>query len=101
MDGSGEVNAIEQHRDAKSLLFNPHTYDPSHFDDATSLLKATIDWFEHRGKETLRKPRRVFWQQTSWSSSPRSIVREDGHAVARGERRPRQALGHQQDLGVQ
>ena len=36
------------------LLFNPHTYDPSHFDGATRrLLRATIDWFEHRGKERL------------------------------------------------
>ena len=39
---------------AGSLLFNPHTYDPSHFDDETRrLLRATIDWFEHRGKERL------------------------------------------------
>ena len=30
-----------------------------------------------------------------------AFVREDGHAGARGQRRPRQALGHQQDLGVQ
>ena len=29
MDALGEVNAREQHRDTKSLLFNPHTYDPS------------------------------------------------------------------------
>jgi acyl-CoA dehydrogenase len=54
MDALGEVNAREQHRDAESLLFNPHTYDPSHFDDSTRrLLRATIDWFEHLGKETL------------------------------------------------
>ena len=92
MDGSGEVNAIEQHRDAKSLLFNPHTYDPSHFDDATrSLLKATIDWFEHRGKETLlRNYREQTGTQTSRVRRQGHFVREDGHAVARGERRPRQ-----------
>jgi acyl-CoA dehydrogenase len=54
MDALGEVNAREQYRDAESLLFNPHTYDPSHFDDVTRrLLRATIDWFEHLGKETL------------------------------------------------
>ena len=54
MDALGEVNAREQHRDAASLLFNPHTYDPSHFDDSTRrLLRTTIDWFEHLGKETL------------------------------------------------
>lgn len=34
----------------ESLLLNPSTYDPSHFDDETRrLLKATIDWFEDRG----------------------------------------------------
>jgi acyl-CoA dehydrogenase len=63
MNALGEVNAREQHREAESLLFNPHTYDPSHFDDATrSLLRATIDWFEHRGKETLlRNYRECAW----------------------------------------
>jgi acyl-CoA dehydrogenase len=63
MNVLGEVNAREQHREAESLLFNPHTYDPSHFDDATrSLLRATIDWFEHRGKETLlRNYRECVW----------------------------------------
>jgi alkylation response protein AidB-like acyl-CoA dehydrogenase len=54
MNSSGEVNTREQLRGAESLLFNPHTYDPSHFDDFTRrLLRVTIDWFEHRGKETL------------------------------------------------
>jgi alkylation response protein AidB-like acyl-CoA dehydrogenase len=54
MNASGEVHTGEQHRAAESLLFNPHTYDPSHFDDVTRrLLRATIDWFEHRGKEKL------------------------------------------------
>ena len=54
MKASNQVNPREQPREAGALLFNPHTYDPSHFDDATrSLLRATIDWFEHRGKETL------------------------------------------------
>ncbi|QKT08601.1 acyl-CoA dehydrogenase [Gordonia sp. X0973] len=33
------------------LLFNPHTYDPRHFDEPTRrLLRATIDWFEGQGK---------------------------------------------------
>jgi acyl-CoA dehydrogenase len=37
-----------------SLLFNPRTYDPEHFDPETRrLLRATIDWFEHRGKNVL------------------------------------------------
>ncbi|SDH58182.1 acyl-CoA dehydrogenase [Actinokineospora alba] len=37
-----------------SLLFNPSDYDPRHFDAETRrLLRATIDWFEQRGKRTL------------------------------------------------
>jgi alkylation response protein AidB-like acyl-CoA dehydrogenase len=36
------------------VLFNPRTYDPAHFDAETRrLLRATIDWFEQRGKTTL------------------------------------------------
>ncbi|MFD7630271.1 acyl-CoA dehydrogenase family protein [Streptomyces sp. NPDC059851] len=36
------------------LLFNPHTYDPTHFDPETRrLLRATVDWFEERGKRKL------------------------------------------------
>ncbi|MFJ4776269.1 acyl-CoA dehydrogenase family protein [Streptomyces sp. NPDC088762] len=36
------------------LLFNPHTYDPAHFDPETRrLLRATVDWFEDRGKRKL------------------------------------------------
>ncbi|MFK0256415.1 acyl-CoA dehydrogenase family protein [Streptomyces sp. NPDC090445] len=36
------------------LLFNPHTYDPAHFDPETRrLLRATVDWFEARGKRKL------------------------------------------------
>src|SRR5437016_2160041 len=37
-----------------SLFFNPRTYDPKHFDAETArLLRATIVWFENRGKEKL------------------------------------------------
>jgi acyl-CoA dehydrogenase len=37
-----------------ALLFNPATYDPTQFDAATQrLLKATIEWFEARGKRQL------------------------------------------------
>ena len=63
MKASGEVKTRQRRREAASLLFNPHRYDPSHFDDATrSLLRATIDWFEHRGKETLlRNYRECVW----------------------------------------
>lgn len=36
------------------LLFNPRTYDPAYFDPETRrLLRATIDWFETRGKKAL------------------------------------------------
>ncbi|HST81676.1 MAG TPA: acyl-CoA dehydrogenase family protein [Kineosporiaceae bacterium] len=39
---------------ANSLLFNPHTYDPAHLDVETrALLRATIDFFENRGKKAL------------------------------------------------
>ncbi|WP_228002727.1 acyl-CoA dehydrogenase family protein [Nocardia australiensis] len=37
-----------------ALLFNPATYDPQQFDAETRrLLKATIEWFESRGKRQL------------------------------------------------
>jgi acyl-CoA dehydrogenase len=36
------------------LLLNPRSYDPAHFDPQTRrLLRATIDWFEQRGKTRL------------------------------------------------
>ncbi|MGI5396895.1 acyl-CoA dehydrogenase family protein [Streptomyces sp. CA-251251] len=39
---------------ADQLLFNPRTYDPAHFDPETRrLLRATVDWFEARGKRRL------------------------------------------------
>ncbi|QGV77134.1 acyl-CoA dehydrogenase family protein [Streptomyces ficellus] len=39
---------------ADPLLFNPRTYDPAHFDAETRrLLRATVDWFEERGKRKL------------------------------------------------
>ncbi|WP_432056584.1 acyl-CoA dehydrogenase family protein [Streptomyces sp. bgisy022] len=39
---------------ADPLLLNPHTYDPAHFDPETRrLLRATVDWFEERGKRRL------------------------------------------------
>ncbi|MGW0770044.1 acyl-CoA dehydrogenase family protein [Streptomyces sp. NPDC002676] len=39
---------------ADQLLFNPRTYDPAHFDSETRrLLRATVDWFEERGKRRL------------------------------------------------
>ncbi|EFL37099.1 acyl-CoA dehydrogenase [Streptomyces viridochromogenes DSM 40736] len=39
---------------ADQLLFNPRTYAPTHFDPETRrLLRATVDWFEERGKRQL------------------------------------------------
>jgi acyl-CoA dehydrogenase len=39
---------------AHSLLFNPHADDPAHWDAETRrLLRATIDFFENRGKKAL------------------------------------------------
>ncbi|KAB1161226.1 acyl-CoA dehydrogenase [Micromonospora sp. AMSO12t] len=39
---------------ADSLLLDPHSYDPTHLDDTSRrLLRATVDWFEGRGKEAL------------------------------------------------
>ncbi|MGB7870780.1 MAG: acyl-CoA dehydrogenase family protein [Mycobacterium sp.] len=39
---------------ARKLLFDPNTYDPSHFDPETRRqLRAVIDWFEGRGKARL------------------------------------------------
>ncbi|MEV4664908.1 acyl-CoA dehydrogenase family protein [Micromonospora echinofusca] len=39
---------------ADSLLLDPHTYDPAHLDDTSRrLLRATVDWFEGRGKKAL------------------------------------------------
>ena len=40
---------------ADNLLFNPRTYDPADLDpEARRLLRATIDWFESRGKQRLK-----------------------------------------------
>ncbi|MEV1142791.1 acyl-CoA dehydrogenase family protein [Micromonospora sp. NPDC049799] len=39
---------------ANPLLLNPRTYDPAHLDDETRrLLRATVDFFENRGKKAL------------------------------------------------
>ena len=39
---------------ADSLLFNPTTYDPAQFDPETRrLLRATVEFFESRGKRAL------------------------------------------------
>ena len=39
---------------SRRLLFDPNTYDPSHFDPETRRqLRAVIEWFEGRGKAKL------------------------------------------------
>lgn len=39
---------------ADPLLFNPRDHDPAHLDDETRrILRATVDWFEGRGKKAL------------------------------------------------
>ena len=47
------------------MLFNPNTYDPQHLDaESRRLLRATIDWFEARGKERLKADdRENLWYQ--------------------------------------
>jgi acyl-CoA dehydrogenase len=50
--------SVEQRPVAVELqeLFNPHSYDPADFDEATRrALQATIDFFETRGKATLKE----------------------------------------------
>jgi acyl-CoA dehydrogenase len=63
MDASRDNSGTERPHAAQPLLFNPRTYDPVHFDDDTKrLLRATIDWFENRGKERLlRDYRECVW----------------------------------------
>lgn len=54
------------------MLLNPHAYDPQRFGHETRrLLRATIDWFESRGKGKLAEDyhARTFYAQIS-SSSP-------------------------------
>jgi acyl-CoA dehydrogenase len=47
------------------VLFNPRTYDPADLDpESRRLLKATIEWFEARGKERLKEDdRERVWYQ--------------------------------------
>ncbi|WP_373286496.1 acyl-CoA dehydrogenase family protein [Hoyosella rhizosphaerae] len=51
---------------SSDLLLNPHTYNPTHFDDETrELLAATIAWFEERGLTKLTEDYygKVFYQE--------------------------------------
>jgi len=45
---------VQNRPDSASPLLHPHRYDPAHFDVETRrVLRATIDWFEGRGKRRL------------------------------------------------
>ncbi|WP_435601576.1 acyl-CoA dehydrogenase family protein [Streptomyces sp. C10-9-1] len=60
---------------ADPLLFNPRTYDPRHFDAETRrLLRATVDWFEARGKRRLIED----YRSREWLSDFLSFTAEEG-----------------------
>jgi len=49
-----QVGNVEARPSEPSVLLDPNRYDPRHFDPETRrLLRATIDWFEARGKRRL------------------------------------------------
>ncbi|MFF8615902.1 acyl-CoA dehydrogenase family protein [Streptomyces sp. NPDC015350] len=74
------------------LLFNPRTYDPAHFDPETRrLLRATVDWFEARGKGKLIED----YRSRAWPADFLTFSAEEGlfatfltptSAAAEGER---------------
>ncbi|MFD7033911.1 acyl-CoA dehydrogenase family protein [Streptomyces sp. NPDC059917] len=60
---------------ADSLLFNPRTYDPAHFDPETRrLLRATVDWFEARGKRRLIED----YRSRAWLGDFLAFAAEEG-----------------------
>ncbi|MER6612069.1 acyl-CoA dehydrogenase family protein [Streptomyces xantholiticus] len=60
---------------ADTLLFNPRTYDPAHFDQETRrLLRATVDWFESRGKRKLIEDYRT----RAWLANFLAFAAEEG-----------------------
>ena len=85
----------------RPVLFNPRTYDPADFDEATRrALLATIEFFESRGKATLKEHDH---ERTWYADFLEFVKRERVFATlltpaARGGRRPRQALGHRAHL---
>ena len=82
---------------ASAVLFNPRTYDAADFDEATRrALLATIDFFERRGKATLKdaRPRAHLVRRLPRVRQARAHLRDAADAGRRRRRRPRQALGH-------
>ncbi|MEV7467586.1 acyl-CoA dehydrogenase family protein [Streptomyces kronopolitis] len=60
---------------ADPLLFNPRTYDPAHFDPETRrLLRATVDWFEDRGKRRLIED----YRSRAWLSEFLAFAAKEG-----------------------
>ncbi|MFF5786127.1 acyl-CoA dehydrogenase family protein [Streptomyces sp. NPDC012693] len=60
---------------ADPLLFNPHTYDPAHFDPETRrLLRATVDWFEARGKRRIIED----YRSRAWLGDFLAFAAEEG-----------------------
>ncbi|MCH0539269.1 acyl-CoA dehydrogenase [Streptomyces sp. MUM 203J] len=60
---------------ADPLLFNPRTYDPAHFDPETRrLLRATVDWFEERGKRRLIED----YRSRAWLADFLAFAAEEG-----------------------
>jgi acyl-CoA dehydrogenase len=60
---------------ADNLLFNPRTYDPADLDpEARRLLRATIDFFEERGKEQLKADDR----ERVWYSDYLDFIAREG-----------------------
>ncbi|MGW6393242.1 acyl-CoA dehydrogenase family protein [Streptomyces sp. NPDC055103] len=60
---------------ADPLLFNPHTYDPAHFDPETRrLLRATVDWFEARGKRRIIED----YRNRAWLGDFLAFAAEEG-----------------------
>jgi acyl-CoA dehydrogenase len=56
------------------LLFDPNTYDPSHFDPETRRqLRAVIDWFESRGKVKLLRDD----LEAAWVSDFLDFIRQE------------------------
>ena len=100
---SAVVDATEPGSAADGVLFNPRTYDGAGLDPETRrLMRATVDWFEERGKRGLKEDDR----------GPRLARRLPRVRARKGSSRPSsprrptpatsgQALGHDPDRRLQ
>ncbi|MCC3767511.1 acyl-CoA dehydrogenase family protein [Streptomyces sp. UNOC14_S4] len=93
---------------ADPLLFNPRTFDPAHFDPAhfdpetRRLLRATVDWFETRGKRKLIED----YRSRAWLADFLEFSAKEGlfatfltPSAAAGGQSEGQAKGQSQDQG--